>query len=57
MKAREHFEEEHGGVELPCSISLKYKKRGSLKHPDGTPDYRMYKHFIRSEMKASENAN
>jgi hypothetical protein len=31
MKAREHFEEEHGGGELPCIISLKYKKHGSLK--------------------------
>jgi hypothetical protein len=30
MKAREHFEEEHGGVKLPCSIRLKYKKRDSL---------------------------
>lgn len=57
MKARKHFEEEHGGVDLPYSISMKYKKRGSLKHPDGTPDYRMYKRFIRSEMNASENAN
>ncbi len=56
MKAREHFEEEHGGDELTCSIRVKYKKRENLKDPDGTADYRMYKRIILSEKKASENA-
>jgi hypothetical protein len=55
VKARAHFEEEHAGVELPCGTILKYKKRGSPKHPDGTTDHRMYKRLSRSEMKASEN--
>jgi hypothetical protein len=49
------FEEEHDGVEPPCIISLKYKKRVSLKRPDGTTSHRMYKPFIRSEKNASEN--
>jgi hypothetical protein len=54
-KTREQFEEEHDGVELPCSISLKYKKRGSLKRPDGTTNYPMCKRFIHSEKKVSQN--